>query len=60
MDSIVIEYFKILFSSQGCNTDPILSCVHWKVPDEQNQTLIMSFGASEIKDAGCSVLYAPG
>ena len=51
MDSIVIEYFKILFSSQGCTTYPILSYVHKKVSDELNQTLTISFRANEIKDA---------
>ena len=45
------NYFKDLFSSQGCNLDPILRCVHREVTDEQNRILTKRFMASEIKAA---------
>ena len=50
MESLVTNYFKDL-SSQGCNPDPILRCVHRKVTDEQNGMLTKIFVASEVKAA---------
>ena len=58
MESLVTNYFKDLFSSHGCNPDPILRCVHRKMTDEQNRMLTKRFVASEIEAAGfCN---APG
>ena len=51
IESLVTNYFKDLFSSQGCNPDPILRCVHRKVTDEQNMMLTKRFVASEIRAA---------
>ena len=51
MESLVTNYFKDLLSSQGCNPDPILRCVHRKVTDEQNGKLTKIFVASEVKAA---------
>ena len=47
----MVEYFKNLFATQGCTTDPILRSVHRRLTDEQNQMLTKVFEAREIKEA---------
>ena len=49
MEDLVVEYFKDLFSSPDCITEPILRSVQRRVTDEQNQQLIKEFEESEIK-----------
>ena len=48
---LVEVYFKNLFTTSGCSTDPILRSAHKKVTDAQNQILPNKFEAREIKEA---------
>ena len=50
LKDLMVGYFKNLFTTSGCTTDPILRSVHRRVTDEQNQMLTKVFEVREIKE----------
>ncbi|XXG40676.1 hypothetical protein AAC387_Pa01g1334 [Persea americana] len=51
IDSMIIEYFRNLFTSGGCQSEEVLNCVEMKVTSEQNSMLMAAFSAIEVKEA---------
>ena len=51
IDSMIVEYFRNLFTSGGCQSEEVLNCVEMKVTSEQNSMLMAPFSAIEVKEA---------
>ncbi|XXG86091.1 hypothetical protein AAC387_Pa11g1056 [Persea americana] len=51
IDSMIVEYFRNLFTSGGCQSEELLNCVEMKVTSEQNSMLLAPFSAIEVKEA---------
>ncbi|XXG49420.1 hypothetical protein AAC387_Pa02g3610 [Persea americana] len=51
IDSMIVEYFRNLFTSSGCQGEEVLNCVEMKVSSEQNSMLMAPFSAIEVKEA---------
>lgn len=51
LQSVIVEFYKQLFTSTPGDMGPILSHVQQKVTDQQNQMLIAPFSAEEVRVA---------
>ncbi|KAJ8624647.1 hypothetical protein MRB53_033177 [Persea americana] len=51
IDSMIVEYFRNLFTSGGYQSEELLNCVEMKVTSEQNSMLMAPFSAIEVKEA---------
>ena len=47
----MVEYFKILFSTSGCTTEPIIKCIQRKVSKAHNHMLTKKFEVKEVQEA---------
>ena len=51
LQQLIVNHFKDIFTSRGSESGPILSTVHKKITDQQNQFLLRPFVGQEVKDA---------
>ncbi|KAH9697393.1 reverse transcriptase domain-containing protein [Citrus sinensis] len=51
VDALIIDYFKNLFTSGGCNTAEVTQCVDTRITSEHNSMLLAFFSATEVKEA---------
>lgn len=51
MDMMIVEYFNILYKTEGCSSEDVLACIESSITDDQNMMLLAPFSDIEVKDA---------
>lgn len=55
LEGVMSNYFISLFTTQNCNSEPILQCVPLLVSQDQNDSLLAPYSFYEVKSAAFSM-----
>ena len=47
---MIVEYFSLLYKTEGCSSEDVLACIESSITEDQNTMLLAPFSASEVKD----------
>ena len=48
---MIADYFNLLYKTEGCSSEDVLTCIESSIIEDQNTMLLAPFSASEVKDA---------
>lgn len=48
---MIVEYFNILYKTEGCSSEDVLACIQSSITYDQNMMLLAIFSDIEVKDA---------